>query len=352
MPGPVAPRQFIEVLAGSNPEPFKTGSGRLELARAIANKENPLTARVWVNRVWKNLFGEAIVRTPSDFGVRSDKPTHPGMLDWLASDFMSHDWSSKHLVRTIVLSSTYRQDSKSTDKGMLVDPSNESLWRMNVRRLPFEAIRDTLLVVGGNMDFSMGGIPIMIDSNDATRANARRLYNIEVKLPEAPRRTVYGMVDRGALPEMFRTFDFSNPDMSTGERIQTTVPQQALFMMNSPFVAQQVQKLLNRPELESAATPEEKVQRLFSIAFQRPATEQEVQMSLDFLSTQLLDENPPGAEPNQKIDLEKLKNMNKDERRAAYAKMQAEQKNSDKLLDAWERYAQVVLLSNELIFVN
>jgi len=355
--GPVAPRQFIQILAGPKPEPFsKVASGRLELAQSIASKDNPLTPRVWVNRVWKNLFGEAIVRTPSDFGIRSDKPTHPELLDYLAASLMENGWSTKQLIRSIVLSSTYRQDSKSNPKAMEADPTNEFLWRMNIRRLPFESIRDTLLVVGGNIDLSMGGSPITLDAGEQSSRSARALYgSMTLKLESAPRRTVYGMIDRAALPEMFRTFDFSNPDMSSGERIQTTVPQQALFMMNSPFVAGQVEQLLHRDDFVALKDPEQKIRHLYRLAFQRQPTAQELQISLDFLSQQMLADKPVPAEPAATVDMSKLREMSKDDRKAALARMQAAtkgSKDSDKALDAWERYAQVVLLSNEFIFLN
>jgi mono/diheme cytochrome c family protein len=351
--GPVAPRQFIQVLAKPDAKPFQQGSGRLELARAIASKDNPLTPRVWVNRVWKNLFGEAIVRTPSDFGMRADKPTHPEMLDWLASYLMENNWSTKQLIRAIVLSSTYQQDSKSNAKAMQIDPTNELIWRMNIRRLPFESIRDTLLVVGGNLDMTMGGPPITVDASEQSARGTRALYgNMNLKLSDAPRRTVYGMIDRGALPEMFRTFDFANPDLSTGERILTTVPQQALFMMNSPFVADQVRHLLARPDFQAQKSPEDKVKLLYRLSFQRLPTDKELKMSLDFLSNQLMADKPFTPEPGAKVDMSKLKEMSKEERRAALAKLQTVNKNAPKSLDAWERYAQVLLLSNELIFVN
>jgi hypothetical protein len=351
--GPVAPRQFIQVLAKPDAKPFQQGSGRLELARAIASKDNPLTPRVWVNRVWKNLFGEAIVRTPSDFGMRADKPTHPEMLDWLASYLMENNWSTKQLIRAIVLSSTYQQDSKSNAKAIQIDPTNELIWRMNIRRLPFESIRDTLLVVGGNLDMTMGGPPITVDASEQSARGTRALYgNMNLKLSDAPRRTVYGMIDRGALPEMFRTFDFANPDLSTGERILTTVPQQALFMMNSPFVADQVRHLLARPDFQAQKSPEDKVKLLYRLSFQRLPTDKELKMSLDFLSNQLMADKPFTPEPGAKVDMSKLKEMSKEERRAALAKLQTVNKNAPKSLDAWERYAQVLLLSNELIFVN
>ncbi|HSH93168.1 MAG TPA: PSD1 and planctomycete cytochrome C domain-containing protein, partial [Roseimicrobium sp.] len=131
--GAVAPRQFLEILAGDKREPFKDGSGRLELAKSIASRDNPLTARVFVNRVWKEHFGEAIVRTPSDFGMRSEPPTHPEMLDYLAAAFMENGWSVKKLHRQIMLSSTYQQDSRSNEKALAADPTNQLLWRMNIR---------------------------------------------------------------------------------------------------------------------------------------------------------------------------------------------------------------------------
>ncbi|MBI3879470.1 MAG: PSD1 domain-containing protein [Verrucomicrobia bacterium] len=352
-PGPIAPRQFIQILSKTSPTPFKDGSGRLELARAIASRDNPLTPRVWANRVWKNLFGEAIVRTPSDFGVRSDSPTHPEMLDWLAGYLMDNGWSTKKLVRAVVLSSTYQQDSRGNEKAMVVDPTNQLLWRQNIRRLPFEAIRDTFLMVGGTLDLNMGGQPIRLDAE--SRGGARQGgYNYgSVDLKIAPRRTVYGYIDRSALPEVYRTFDFANPDMSTGERILTTVPQQALFMMNSPFVADTVRHLLDRPEFHALKTPEEKVKFLYRSTYQRPPSEKEMQLSLDYLARHMNEEQPPiVGEPVGKYDSEKLKAMSKTERKAALSKMQGSGKNSAKALDTWERYTQVVLLANEFIFLN
>src|SRR5262249_37308075 len=143
--GPEVPRQFLEVLAGERRRPFRHGSGRLELARAIASKDNPLTARVMVNRVWLHLFGVGLVGTPSDFGARSEAPTHPELLDYLACRFMEEGWSVKTLIRLLVLSRTYRQSSRGDPAGVRKDPENRYLGRMNRRRLDFEALRDGLL---------------------------------------------------------------------------------------------------------------------------------------------------------------------------------------------------------------
>ena len=150
--GPEVPRQFLAILAGENRKPFQKGSGRLELAQAIASPENPLTARVFVNRVWLQHFGSAIVRTPSDFGLRSESPSHPELLDYLASRFMESGWSIKSLHRLIMLSSVYQQASDDNPQFAQIDPNNQLLWRMNRRRLEFEAMRDTLLAVSGQID--------------------------------------------------------------------------------------------------------------------------------------------------------------------------------------------------------
>jgi len=356
--GDAVPRQFIQILA-KNPEPFKDGSGRLEMARAIATRDNPLTARVWVNRVWKNLFGEAIVRTPSDFGIRSDAPTHPELIDWLASYLMDNGWSTKKLIRAMVLSSTYQQDSKANNKAMQIDPTNELLWRMNIRRLTFEEIRDTFLAVGGNIDLRMGGQPIKLDASDDSRNPGRRQYNFTVDLKTDPRRTVYGMVDRGALPEVLRTFDFANPDMSTGERILTTVPQQALFMMNSPFVVDEVRRLLARTDFQAQKTPEDKVKFLYRTAYQRPPTPKELKMSVDYLAEQPDNElgqikikADPESETLAAASTGKMEPENRTSRTNRSGASEQRRSVSAKPLDAWERYTQVLLLANEFVFLN
>src|SRR5262249_46633564 len=138
-------------------QPFRQGSGRLELARAIADRDNPLTARVMVNRVWLHHFGAGLVRTPSDFGLRGEPPTHPELLDWLATAFVNHGWSIKKLHRLILLSNTYRQSGSDDPRLLQADPDNRLLARMNRQRLDFEAMRDSLLAVAGRLDRTMGG---------------------------------------------------------------------------------------------------------------------------------------------------------------------------------------------------
>ena len=158
--GEPAPRRFLAALSGVERKSFRDGSGRLELARAIASRANPLTARAIVNRVWMHHFGSPLVATPGDFGLRSEPPTHPELLDHLAAGFMEGGWSVKMLHRWIMLSSAYQQESKLRSQGHALDPENVSYWRMNRRRLDFEATRDALLAVSGRLDTAIGGPPM------------------------------------------------------------------------------------------------------------------------------------------------------------------------------------------------
>src|SRR5206468_7548830 len=164
-PGDEVPRHFVEILSATNPPPFTNGSGRLELARAIASPENPLTARVYVNRIWLHHFGEGLVSTPGDFGVRTEPPVQRSLLDYLAATFAENGWSTKHLHRLILLSATYQQSSDASPVNLKVDPENRLLTRMNRQRLDFEAMRDTLLALSGNLDPSLGVIPVDLDTD-------------------------------------------------------------------------------------------------------------------------------------------------------------------------------------------
>jgi hypothetical protein len=268
-PGPEVPRQFLEVLAGPQRKPFKNGSGRLEMAQAIASKENPLTARVFVNRVWMQHFGTPLVRTPSDFGLRSEAPIQSDLIDFLAWRFMEEGWSVKKLHKLIMLSSTYQQRSDSNADYAKRDPLNDYYWKFNRRRLEFEPMRDTLLAVSGAIDLKLGGQPKDLAAS-----------------PFAPRRTIYGFIDRQNLPGMFRTFDLANPDASSPQRFNTTVPQQALFMMNGPFVIEQARHLLARPEVKTAGATEKKIKRMYEIALQREPSPEELKLAKSFVETQ------------------------------------------------------------------
>jgi hypothetical protein len=267
--GDEVPRQFLELIEGEKRKPFTKGSGRLELAEAIASEENPLTARVVVNRVWLNHFGAGLVTTPSDFGVRSDPPSHPEMLDYLASWFMDNGWSLKRLHRLILLSNTYQQRSDENPAYMEKDAANRLLWRMNRRRLEFEPFRDSVLQVAGKLDLSQEGQPVEITTR-----------------PFTTRRTVYSFIERQNLPGIFRTFDFASPDTTSPQRFNTTVPQQALFMINSPFLAEQARSLASHPEVAAATETTEKITRLYKTAFQRAPKEEEITLAKQFVEAQ------------------------------------------------------------------
>jgi len=225
-PGKVVPRQFLEILSGPDRQPFQKGSGRLELAEAIVNTARPLTARVIVNRVWAWHFGRGLVDSPSDFGVQSDPPSHPELLDDLALGFLADGWSIKGLHRRIMLSSVYQQQSELREDCQEKDAENRLLWRFNRQRLDFESLRDSILAVAGSLDTTQGGPSVVLDGSS---------------MP--PRRTIYGFIDRQNLDGDYRSFDFATPDVSSPRRFVTTVPQQALFLMNSPFVQGQAKHL-------------------------------------------------------------------------------------------------------------
>jgi hypothetical protein len=268
--------------------------------------------------------------------MRSDPPSHPALLDWLASSFMDNGWSLKKLNKLIVMSGAYQQDSRASDQASDEDPTNLWLSHFNLQRLDFEQVRDTLLAVSDQLeDETVGGHPFVFPS-DAPQAPGRRaaMGFDPGRLTTSPnRRTVYAMVDRAALPEVFNTFDFANPDMSTGERVLTTVPQQALFMLNSSFVADQVRALLQRKDFPAQGADEDKVRFLYQTVYQRPASPKEIELARAFLSQQ----TDNLAESNNRLPRE--------------AGSRA-QKTAPKPLNAFERYTQVVLLSNELMYVR
>ena len=266
--GETVPRQFLGVIAGPERKPFEQGSGRLELAQAIIDPKNPLTARVWVNRVWLQHFGAGLVTTPSDFGLRSAPPSHPELLDWLASEFMRNGWSTKWLHRTIMQSATYMQSSqRTTEVAELAqaqerDPDNRLLWRMNPHRLSFEQFRDTLLAISGELDGRMGG-------------KGADLLGV--------RRSVYALVDRQFLPSMFNVFDFASPDFHSSQRSETTSPQQALFALNSPYLADRARKIAARIKV-GASTPEARAIGAYQQVLRRDPTPIEVQAATQFLA--------------------------------------------------------------------
>lgn len=255
-------RHFLSALGGEEAKPFEHGSGRLELANAIASPLNPLTARVMVNRIWMHHFGRGLVDTPSDFGNRAEQPSHPELLDWLAKRFIDSGWSIKSLHRTIMLSNTYKQGIESASQQM--DPANRLVARMTARRLSFEQARDAWLASSGELDLQVGG-------------KSNPLFD-----KKNLRRTLYANIDRESVSPVLRMFDFASPDLSIPQRSETLVPQQALFAMNHPFIADRAKQLTTtlgeRDQLDR-----DRVEQLYVKLYQRRPTGDELQLAFDFI---------------------------------------------------------------------
>ncbi len=275
--GPQVPRQFLQVVLRDERQPFQKGSGRLEMAQEIASADNPLTARVWANRVWAHLIGHGLVRTPSDFGVRADPPTHPELLDYLAGSLIDNGWSTKQLIRRIVRSQVYRQRSEVGAELLTRDPDNELLTHMNRRRRDFEGLRDAVLAVSGQLDSTVGGQSVQITER-----------------PFPTRRTVYAFIDRQNLPGLFRAFDFAGPDTHAPKRYETDVPQQALFLMNSPFILEQATKLV---EAVDHPDPQERVRRIFQRILARQPSVAEVDLAIQYVSGAADNKETPEPSP-------------------------------------------------------
>jgi hypothetical protein len=287
--GPIAPRQFIRVLATERNVAFTNGSGRVDLAAAISDANNPLTARVMVNRVWGMLFGKGIVETPSNFGHSGQPPTNQELLDTIAVRFMQNGWSVKTLVREIVLSATYQQSSEVNARGIAADSSNESLWRMNRRRLSVEQWRDGLLFTSGELDFSGGKSLELSDTNNL-------------------RRTLYARVSRLELNPMLMQFDYPDANVHAEKRAVTTTAMQKLYALNSPFMLSRAKALSERV----AKFPDDKarVREAYRLLFAREPDRAEMSLALDFLKK-------PATE-----------------------------------MPRWQQYAQMLLASNEMLYVD
>lgn len=269
--GEIAKRSIPAVLTGGKRQTFSTsGSGRLELADRLASEENPLTARVIVNRIWAGHFGFGLVRTLNNFGSLGEPPSHPELLDYLACRLVENDWSLKSIHREIMLSATYRQSSSGNTSNQEIDPENRLLWRMNRRRLEIEPWRDAVLAVTGQLDDRLGGPSGRLDDNFR-------------------RRTLYGSISRHKLDDLLRLFDFPDPNITSGQRTSTTVPLQQLFILNSEFMMKQATALANRLQKE-AATDDARIRRAFDLLFNREPTADELTMAQDFLRSPMTDQ--------------------------------------------------------------
>lgn len=295
-PGEITKRRFLKVLSPGEPKPFTNGSGRLELAKATVSDARPLAARVMVNRVWSHHFGRGIVVTPSNFGAQGMRPTHPDLLDDLASGFVEHGWSLKWLHREIMLSATYRQASAFDSSSHAVDPNNRLLWRMNRRRLDIEAWRDSMLAVCGTLDHGFGGAPS--DLSDAKNH----------------RRTVYGLVHRRDLNYMLRLYDFADPTGHSPKREETITPLQQLFVLNSEFMRHRATDLLARLADDGSNSIDGRIERAYQLLFGRA----------------------PGAR----------------QRNAAKIYLTASSVGETITEQAWRNYLQVLLGSNEFMFID
>jgi len=294
--GEIAPRHFPKILAGENQPAITNGSGRLELARWISSPENPLTARVMMNRIWQHHFGEGIVRTPNNYGKLGTPPTHPELLDFLAGEFVKSGWSIKAMHRALMLSSVYQQSSIPNPATLKADPDNLLFGRMNRQRLESEALRDSLLAISGKLDLGMTGPAI----RDFTTS----------------RRTLYVMTIRSDRATYQALFDAADPTAIVDKRNNSTVSPQALFLLNHPFVLAQSEKLAERVGKSNLKNDRQKIEWLYENIFGRLPASAEMKIASHALAL---------ARSENKNDPEK---------------------------SAWQQYCQILLCSNEFIFVD
>jgi hypothetical protein len=236
----------------------------MELAQWVASADNPLTARVLVNRVWQHHFGEGLVRTPSNFGKLGDPPSHPELLDWLADRFVRDGWSIKRLHRTILLSATYQQSAAADPEALHRDPDNRRFGRMTPRRLEAEAIRDAMMAVAGMIVPALGG-----------PANADL---------DRPRRSLYVQTVRQDRGNFSTLFDAANPEASVEARTISTVAPQALFLLNDGFAHAQAEHLARRLREEVPGDNAARLDRAYRLLYARPPSAEEVAIGLDFLA--------------------------------------------------------------------
>lgn len=335
--GAVVPRRFLQVIGGPERAPFRKGSGRLELAQAIASPTNPMTARVWVNRIWLHHFGEGLVSTPDDFGMQTEDPVHLDLLDYLAARFMREGWSTKRLHKLIMLSAVYQRSSEVLAPAASQDPANRWLWRANVRRLEFEPLRDSIFCFGGNLDLTVGGHAVDLSQG---RRPSRRLRGRIPKgaeshlLASKSRRAVYGFIDRADPLEDLNTFDFASPDSPTGRRHETTVPQQALYLMNSAVVLDQVRSIVEGERFRAERSDEARIRYLYELFYQREPTTEETRLGLAFVrEVKVREATGDRSLPNQAGAFEEVRS------RTARA-------------GAWQQYGHGLLLANEAAYLR
>ncbi len=275
--GKVVPRGFLQVASWEPARPIPADvSGRQELAHWVAHPQNPLTARVYVNRIWKSLLGSGIVRTTDNFGVLGERPTHPELLDALASSFIQQGWSTKKLIRAIVLSKTYQQSSTYRPEAAAIDPENKLLWRANRQRLSAESMRDSLISLTSGLETPDRDSPVKSLGKLVAENNPKGAAK---SIQESRTRTIYQPVVRGEISPLLAVFDFADPDFVVGDRSVSTVPAQALVMLNSPFVKESAQQIA-RQVVEDASIPSDgRASAIYLRLLGRPAQEEEIQLA-------------------------------------------------------------------------
>jgi hypothetical protein len=271
-PGKVVPRRFPAVLAGLDQRPLGAGqSGRLELARWLVRADHPLTGRVLVNRLWRWHFGHGLVRSPDNFGLAGARPDNQPLLDWLACRFVEGGWSVKAVHRLVILSATYQMSSAHDEAAARADPENRLLWRVDLRRLEAEEIRDSLLAVSGTLDRAMGGSLLHVKNREYLFDHT----SLDRSQYDSARRSLYLPVVRNHLYDVFQLFDATDGTVSSGDRVTTTVATQALFLMNSDLVARAAERLagrlLERGDLDDGG----RVRLLYLTCYGRPPTARE-----------------------------------------------------------------------------
>jgi cytochrome c553 len=322
--GESVPRGFLSaVMYGPAPEIDRRSSGRKDLAEWIANDKNPLTARVYVNRIWHHLFGDGIVRTTENFGTRGELPTHPELLDHLAVRLVENGWSTKKLIREIVLSHVYQLASTQDEKGNGIDPDNRLLWRANRRRLEAEEIRDTLLQVSGLLDPGRGGPSLPLTAQNVHTIAPFFLEEDSIIADDVRnRRTIYQPIFRGGQLtdiDILNLFDFADPDQVVGTRAQTVVPTQTLYLLNSPDIQKAARALAEATIKDSTLDDDRRVSKIILAALSRPAEESERQQARQFIS----------------------------DFGAAVSRFR---KESNPALEAWTRYCHAILVSSEFLY--
>jgi hypothetical protein len=295
VPGPEVPSAVPAVLVNEQPEfqpGLHTSNRRLTLATWLTSPSNPLTARVIVNRIWQFHFGEGLVRTPSDFGVVGDKPTHPELLDYLTTWFVEQGWSIKKLHRLILGSNAYRMSKQWNDAYGAEDPENRTLWRMHYSRLEVEAILDSMLAVSGQLNPKMYGefmYPFVPAAALEGHSDPDKIWK-PFDEREASRRTIYAHVKRSMVVPLIEVLDFCDTTRSSAKRVNTSVPSQALSLFNGDFVNRQARHLAERLLSEAGSDPERQIERAYTLALARPPTVGERTAMREFLKEQSLEE--------------------------------------------------------------